>query len=139
MPTTKNPPSSDEDSLTTEMKKILVVEDDRELCETIRYTLVAAGFEVALAYDGNVGSAHAETKSLDLIVLDLMMPARSGFLLLERLRQFTESPIPVVVITGNEGARHREYAEMLGVDDYIQKPFTMDRLVNSINQLVGNE
>jgi len=65
------------------------------------------------------------------------MPRRSGFLVLERLRQNDSVPIPVIMITGNEGARHREYAEMLGVNDYINKPFTMDRLLNSISDLLN--
>jgi DNA-binding response OmpR family regulator len=67
----------------------------------------------------------------------MMMPRRSGFLVLERLRQTTDNPVPVIMITANEGARHREYAEMLGVSDYIAKPFTMDRLLNSVSKLLS--
>jgi DNA-binding response OmpR family regulator len=67
----------------------------------------------------------------------MMMPRRSGFLVLERLRQTTDIPVPVIMITANEGSRHREYAEMLGVNDYIEKPFTMDRLLNSVSNLLS--
>lgn len=115
---------------------VLVIDDDREITETIRTVLTAKGFTVSVASDGNQGVAYAETKNPDLVILDMMMPRRSGFLVLERLIQTTENPIPVIMITGNEGARHQEYAEMLGVSDYIHKPFTMDRLVTSINRLL---
>ena len=66
----------------------------------------------------------------------MMMPRRSGFLVLERLRQNDLEPVPVIMITGNEGNRHQQYAEMLGVNDYIHKPFTMDRLLDSVNNLL---
>ena len=115
---------------------VLVVDDDAEIAESIRLSLKNAGFEVSIAHDGNTCIAIAETKHPDLIILDLMMPKRSGFLVLERLRLQQQETIPVIVITGNGGNRHRDYAGLLGVDDYIQKPFTMDRLIDSVkNQL----
>ena len=116
---------------------VLIVDDDPEIIESIRFALSKKGFEVSVARDGNQGVAFAETKHPDLVILDMMMPRRSGFLVLERLRQTTENPVPVIMITANEGARHREYAEMLGVSDYISKPFTMDRLLNSVSNLLS--
>ncbi len=118
-------------------KHILVVDDDHEIAESIRYTLRAAGFQVSLARDGNEGVAVAESKRPDLMILDMMMPKRSGLLVLERLRQYTDNPVPVIMITGNEGNRHREYAELLGVSDYLHKPFTMDRLLDSVKNLLA--
>lgn len=115
---------------------VLVVDDDAEIAESIKLALRNAGFEVTMAHDGNTCIAIAETKHPDLIILDLMMPKRSGFLVLERLRLLQQETIPVIVITGNGGNRHRNYAELLGVDDYIQKPFTMDRLVDSVKNLL---
>ena len=130
----KNQPSSiDEPS----KPHVLIVDDDPEIIESIRYALTEKGFAVSVARDGNQGVAYAETKAPDLVILDMMMPSRSGFLVLERLRQTTEIPVPVIMITANEGSRHREYAEMLGVSDYIGKPFTMDRLLNSVSNLLG--
>ena len=116
---------------------ILVVDDDPEIVETIAATLRGKGHEVSTAHDGNQGVAYAETKSPDLVILDLMMPRRSGFLVLERLRQNSETQMPVIMITGNEGMRHKKYAELLGVNDYIQKPFTMDRLLESVSNILG--
>ena len=95
--------------------------------------------EVSTAFDGNQGIAYAETKTPDLMILDLMMPRRSGFLVLERLRQNSETQMPIIMITGNEGMRHRKYAELLGVDDYIQKPFTMDRLLQAVSKILDAE
>lgn len=131
-----NPESEKSDSL-QENQHILVIDDDVEVTESIRQALIAAGYSVSVALDGNQGLAYTEAKSPDLLILDIMMPRRSGFLVLERLRQNDSIPIPVIMITGNEGARHREYAEMLGVNDYINKPFTMDRLLNSISDLLN--
>ena len=115
---------------------ILVVDDDPEIVESIAVTLRGQGYEVSIAHDGNQGVACAETKNPDLVILDLMMPRRSGFLVLERLRQNSETQMPIIMITGNEGVRHKKYAELLGVNDYIQKPFTMDRLLQSLSSIL---
>lgn len=120
----------------TDAFDVLIVDDDYEVVETLRTALSAEGFNVWVATDGNQGVAYAEAKAPDLLILDIMMPRRSGFLVLERLRQYSDQPIPVIMITGNEGSRHQEYAEMLGVSDYIHKPFTMDRLISSVRNLL---
>jgi DNA-binding response OmpR family regulator len=72
----------------------------------------------------------------DLLILDMMMPRRSGFLVLEKVRRTRPVPLRVIMITANEGNRHKAYAEMLGVDDYIRKPFAMDRLLESVDRLL---
>jgi DNA-binding response OmpR family regulator len=63
------------------------------------------------------------------------MPRKSGFLVLEKLKGRDRTTPRVIMITANEGGRHRAYAEMLGVDDYIRKPFAMDRLLESVTRL----
>lgn len=115
-------------------KHVLVIDDDAEIVESIKAALKLEGLRVSVARDGNQGLAITETEKIDLLILDMMMPKRSGFLVLEWLRQSNQDPFPVIMITGNEGIRHREYAELLGVDDYINKPFTMDQLINSVNR-----
>ena len=100
----------------------------------MRYALEGAGHEVVIARDGNQALALAERENPDLMVLDMMMPKRSGFLVLEKLRRTRAIPVRVIMITANEGTRHKAYAEHLGVDDYIRKPFTMDRLVASVKE-----
>ena len=118
-------------------KRILIVDDDTEIIESLRLALEANGYIVLIARDGNQGLALAERESPDLMILDMMMPKRSGFLVLERLRKTRPIPVRVVMITANEGSRHKAYAEMLGVDDYIRKPFAMDRLLESVQRLIG--
>ena len=112
----------------TESKRVLIVDDDGEIVESVRFALELRGYQVLVARDGNQGLAMAEREDPDLVILDMMMPKRSGFLVLEKLRRTRPVPLRVIMITANEGSRHKAYAEMLGVDDYIRKPFAMDRL-----------
>jgi DNA-binding response OmpR family regulator len=131
---TKEVPSGE----TTEQKKrILLVDDDAEIIDSLRYALSSKGYEILIARDGNQGLAVAEREDPDLVILDMMMPKRSGFLVLERLRRTRPIPMRIIMITANEGSRHKAYAEMLGVDDYIRKPFAMDRLVESVQRLLA--
>ena len=117
--------------------RVLLVDDDAEIIESMRTVLESKGYEILVARDGNQGLLMAERENPDLVVLDMMMPKRSGFLVLERLRRSRPVPMRVIMITANEGSRHRAYAEMLGVDDYIRKPFAMDRLLDSVQRLLG--
>ena len=121
----------------TDAKRILIVDDDAEIVESLRYALEAKKYTVLIARDGNQGLAMAERENPDLVILDMMMPKRSGFLGLEKLRRTRAVPLKVIMITANEGSRHKAYAEMLGVDDYIRKPFAMERLVESVDRLLG--
>ncbi len=118
-------------------RRVLIVDDDHEIVESVRFALEANGFEVLIARDGNQGLAMAEREDPDLVILDMMMPKRSGFLVLEKLRRSRPVPLRVIMITANEGSRHKAYAEMLGVDDYIRKPFAMDRLMESVKRLLN--
>lgn len=117
--------------------KVLLVDDDIEIIESIRYALEGNGYQVVVARDGNQGLALAERENPDLMILDMMMPKRSGFLVLEKLRRSRELPLPVIMITGNEGSRHKAYAELLGVSDYLRKPFAMDRLLEAVRRLLA--
>jgi DNA-binding response OmpR family regulator len=118
-------------------KRILLVDDDIEIIESIKIALQAKGYEVLIARDGNQGLAMAERENPSLVILDMMMPKRSGFLVLEKLRRTQKDPMRVIMITANEGSRHKAYAEMLGVDDYLRKPFAMDRLLESVERLLA--
>jgi DNA-binding response OmpR family regulator len=121
----------------TATKRILLVDDDAEIIESLRLALEAQSYEVLVARDGNQGLALIERENPDLIILDMMMPKRSGFLVLERLKRLGEKKHRIIMITANEGNRHKAYAEMLGVDDYVRKPFPMDRLIQSVQRLLG--
>ncbi|MCA9243627.1 MAG: response regulator [Phycisphaerales bacterium] len=116
-------------------KKILVVDDDPDIVTAITATFADTGAVVATASDGATGVKKAESDCPDLIVLDIMLPQKSGFLVLEKLKQLESRP-RVIMITGNQGRRHKQYAEALGVDEYLNKPFPMDRLLESATRLL---
>ncbi len=119
------------------LKTILLVDDDHEIVESMRAVLEGRGFRVLVARDGNAGLTIAEREGPDPIVLDMMMPKKSGFLVLEKLKGRPGGMIPTIMITGNEGSRHRAYAEFLGVRDYIRKPFAIEKLVKSIEKILA--
>jgi len=120
-------------------KTVLLVDDDNEIIESMRTVLEAKGYRVMVARDGNAGLTVAERENPDLVILDMMMPKKSGFLVLEKLKGRPGGLIPTIMITGNEGSRHRAYAEMLGVRDYIRKPFAMEKLVKSVEQILESK
>jgi len=122
-----------------EGRTILVVDDDPDILTAITTGLKDTGATVQTASDGNTAVTLVEKLTPDLVILDIMLPQKSGFLVLEKLRQKTpRSQGPrVIMITGNEGRRHRQYAEALGVDEYLNKPFRLERLLEAIEKLLG--
>lgn len=122
-------------------KSILVVDDDPDILSSVRMAFEAAGAKVTTANDGNKAVDFAKRFDPDLIVLDMMMPRRSGFLVMETIKPNHESGTRpyVIMITANEGKRHELYAKHLGVDDYVSKPFSLDRLMESAARLLGGE
>jgi DNA-binding response OmpR family regulator len=122
-----------------EGKKILIVDDDPDILAAITVGLADTGASIETATDGATAVALAEKSCPDLVILDIMLPQKSGFLVLERLRQLkprAEGP-RVIMITGNQGKRHKQYAEALGVDDYLNKPFRMERLIEASEKLLA--
>ena len=117
--------------------RILIVDDDFEIAEPVKFALQKLGYEVTHVPDGNQGVAAIATVNPDLMVLDMMMPGRSGFLVLEHLRSSLRPHVRVIMVTGNDGQRHEDYARTLGADDYIHKPFAMDRLVSRVQDLLA--
>ena len=117
--------------------RILIVDDDFEIADPVKFALQKLGYEVTHAPDGNQGVAAIPVVDPDLMVLDMMMPGRSGFLVLEHLRTTKRDGVRVIMVTGNEGERHQTYARMLGADDYMHKPFAMDRLVQRVQELLA--
>jgi DNA-binding response OmpR family regulator len=115
-------------------KTVLVIDDDPEILIAIRTFLERQGYRVLTAGDGNAGLSVAERESPNLVIVDMMMPKKSGFLVLEKLKGRGDGP-KMIMITANEGGRHRAYAEMLGVDGYLRKPFAMEKLLEAVGQL----
>lgn len=114
-------------------KTILIVDDDRELVEGLRAVLERQGYRVMQAHDGHQGKQAIYNQRPDLVILDMMMPRMGGYPVLEHFRGKTDAP-PIIMITANEGSRHKAYAEYLGVIDYIRKPFAMERLLETVNK-----
>ena len=115
---------------------ILLIEDDREISSTLQRVLETAGYHLVVANNGVDGRRLADSAHPELVITDMMMPKMGGFPVLEHLKD-GENPPKVIMITANEGGRHKAYAEMLGVDDYIRKPFAMDVLLESIERVLG--
>ena len=114
-----------------QQKTILVVDDDVELSDGLRSVLERQGFRVIQARDGQQAKAQIYNQRPDLVILDMMMPRMGGYPVLEHFRDKPDAP-PIIMITANEGSRHKAYAEYLGVIDYIRKPFAMERLLEAI-------
>lgn len=133
-----HPINATNDDVDCQKPHVLIVDDDYDMTDLLKIALDRSGYRTTIAHDGNQGLAIAEAKAPDLMILDIMMPRRSGFLVLERLRQVTEIPIPVIIITGNFGERHRTYAEMLGVSAYFHKPIKVPVILDKIEELLDN-
>ena len=111
--------------------RIMVVDDDPDIRELMTMALESEGAVVSQAVDGNDAINVFKTTEPEVVVLDMMLPHRSGFLVLEHI-QTTEAPPPVIMVTANEGRRHKAYAESLGVSAYLNKPVAMARLLDTV-------
>ena len=121
-----------------EGKTILVVDDDMELSNGLRVVLEKMGHKVLQARDGIQGKQIVYQQRPDLVILDMMMPRMGGYPVLEHFKNKTDAP-PIIMITANEGSRHKAYAEYLGVVDYIRKPFAMERLLEAVQRGLAQE
>ena len=124
---------------TLEGKRILLVDDDPDIVASIDAAFEPTGAIVETAANGNRAVELCERNVPDLMILDMMLPGRSGFLVLEKVkaRKPPGSKPIVIMITGNPGARHKDYAQSLGVAAYFNKPVKMEKLVASAEQLLA--
>jgi DNA-binding response OmpR family regulator len=120
-------------------KRVLLVDDDADILTSMQAAFETTGAEILTANNGNKAVEICEADAPDLVVLDMMLPGRSGFLVLEKIKaRKPKSAKPLVImITGNQGARHKMYAETLGVSQYFTKPVKMDKLVTTAEKLLG--
>ena len=117
-------------------KTIVLIEDDRDISTTIQSVLTAAGYRVVAASNGQDGRRLIQQQRPDLVLTDMMMPRMGGFPVLEFLAELPDAP-PVIMMTANEGSRHKAYAEMLGVVDYLRKPFAMEVMLDSVARAIA--
>jgi len=114
-------------------KKVLIVDDELDIVEAIKFTLELEGFECITAYDGEAGLAKAKLGQADLILLDVNMPKMNGYKVC-RLLKFDESykKIPIIMLTARTAEKDIQIGEQTGADEYVPKPFDMDQLVSLI-------
>jgi DNA-binding response OmpR family regulator len=124
---------------TLDGKRVLLVDDDNDILTSMQAAFEPTGAVVDTANNGNKAVELAEKNQPDLVVLDMMLPGRSGFLVLEKIKakKPRNSKPYVIMITGNQGARHKMYAESLGVSEYFTKPVKMDKLISTAERLVA--
>jgi len=122
-----------------EGKRVLLVDDDADILTSMQAAFEPTGAVVDTANNGNKAVELAEKNSPDLVILDMMLPGRSGFLVLEKIKSKKPRGTKpfVIMITGNQGARHKMYAESLGVSEYFHKPVKLDKLIATAERLVA--
>jgi len=117
-------------------RTVLVVDDDPDILAAIELSLRSTGVRTIVAADGGTAIALVREHRPDLLVLDMMLPKASGFLVMETLAEEGRRP-PTIMVTANRGRRHQAYAEALGVEGYFLKPVPLEALLTRIRSLLG--
>ncbi len=116
-------------------KKILVVDDERDIVKALMIRLQGAGYDVVTAFDGAQGVFMAHKEKPDLIILDIRMPAGNGFSVAQRLKHSTHTfTIPVIFLTGSPEKNAEEKAMAMGARFYIKKPYDPEELLDAIKR-----
>ena len=115
------------------MKKVLIVDDELDIVESLKFVLEGAGFECHCAYNGEEGLNLAKEISPDLIILDVMMPKINGFKICRLLKYDNKyKNIPILMVTARSQNEDKLIGEETGVDEYITKPFELDEIVKKV-------
>ncbi len=115
--------------------RVLIVDDEKDVLDSITMAFESEGALTLTAMDGDEAVRICEEDPPDLVILDMMLPKRSGFLALEKIKGKEDSPV-VIMVTANEGKRHQAYGESLGVDAYMLKPVPLGLLLNKAADLL---
>ena len=116
------------------MNKVLIIDDDKELCALIKQSILQECIEADCCYSGKSGLLQLKEKEYQLVILDVMMPGFDGFETLEQIRQ--ESSLPILMFTSKNDSASKVRGLRTGADDYLTKPFDMDELVARIVSLI---
>src|SRR6188508_219505 len=116
------------------MDKILIVDDDEELCDLVSEYLTVEGFDVKCANDGEEGLNQALSDEYDLAILDVMLPRMNGFDVLRKLRE--TSKLPILVLTARGDDMERIVGLEIGADDYLPKPFNPRELAARLRAIL---
>jgi DNA-binding response OmpR family regulator len=128
------PDPADSPSHASEVRQLLLVDDDVELCRLLQGVLVGQGFQMSFAHDGPSGLVRALDEPYDLVLLDIMLPGMNGLEVLRQLRRRTTVPIIMLTARGEEGNSIR--ALEAGADDYVLKPFAVGELLARIRAVI---
>jgi len=119
-------------------KKILIVDDDPPIVELLKFTLESAGYKTVVAVNGEEAVAKVEREKPDLILLDIMLPTKDGYSVLEDLRGKVEHKIlPIVIISAKVQEVDISFGLELGANDYLTKPLDLERLIKRVEELIG--
>ncbi|MEJ7624329.1 MAG: response regulator [Pyrinomonadaceae bacterium] len=116
------------------MDKVLIIDDDEELCELVSEYLTVEGFEISCINDGEAGLQHALTGDYDMAILDVMLPKMNGFDVLRKLRE--TSRLPVIMLTARGDDMERIVGLEIGADDYLPKPFNPRELAARLRAIL---
>ncbi|HKM34059.1 MAG TPA: response regulator transcription factor [Lachnospiraceae bacterium] len=115
-------------------KKILVIDDDVELCNLLKQCLGNEGFQVNCLHDGKTGITFLKNNQVNLVILDVMLPEMDGFTILKQIRMFSE--IPVLMLSAKSEEMNKVLGLKTGADDYITKPFGLSELIARVENLL---
>jgi len=116
------------------MAKILIVDDEENIAEALKYNLVREGYEVSISNDGRQALEKAQREKPDLVILDLMLPGMNGLDVCRTLRQ--GSTVPILMLTAREEEVDKILGLELGADDYMTKPFSLRELVARVRAML---
>ena len=114
-----------------EERKVLIIEDERKIADTLKFGLSEHGYHVEVAYDGNIGLSIFMTRSFDLVILDINLPGINGFELCKLIRRQNEK-IPIIMLTSMSRLDDKIEGYDAGADDYVVKPFEFKELLMKI-------
>ncbi len=122
------------------MKKILIVDDEQDIVESLKFVLESYDYTCYCAYNGEDGLKLARDIVPDLIILDVMMPRINGYKI-SRLLKFDKKykDIPILMVTARSQEEDKLIGEETGADEYITKPFDLDDVVKTVNKYLGKE
>ena len=119
-------------------KKILVVDDEKDIVETLSFMMRARGYEVIEAYDGEEGLKLAKEQSPNLMILDVMMPKINGYKIARLLKYDSKyKHIPIIMVTARGQDSDKLIGEETGADEYITKPFEFEEVLDCVNKYLG--
>lgn len=118
-------------------RRVLIVEDEPNIADALRFLLTREGFDVSVESDGAKALDRLQAVAADLVILDVMLPNRSGFDILRDMRSNGRVTPPVLMLTAKGQAQDRQTAEALGVTAFMTKPFSNAEVIETVRELAG--